>query len=108
MIRTHSIMIVVVVAAVSLLIKELAFLVFGGKRELPRIILYLSNVLPYSIIGMLVIYCLRNIHITTGTHGLPELIACVFVALLHIWRKNTLLSVVAGTIGYMFLVQYIF
>jgi branched-subunit amino acid transport protein AzlD len=108
MIRVHSILIVAVVAAVSLLIKELPFIVFGGRRELPKIILYLSNVLPYAIIGMLVVYCLKDVHITEGSHGLPEFLACGFVALIHIWRKNILLSVVSGTILYMFLIQYVF
>lgn len=70
--------------------------------------LYLSGVLPYAIMGMLVVYCLRNVNIFSGSHGIPELLACLLVAGLHVWKKNTLLSIAAGTVCYMILVQAVF
>lgn len=104
----HSALIVAVAAIVTLLLRSLPFLIFGGKRETPQFIIYLSTVLPYAIIGMLVVYCLKDVSLLTAPHGIPELIACVFVALLHLWKRNTLLSVFCGTVGYMLLVQLVF
>lgn len=99
---------IVVIAAVTALLRFLPFLAFGGGRKTPAVITYLSGVLPYAIMAMLVVYCLRNTPVAKAPHGLPELIAGGAVVLLHIWRKNTLLSIAAGTVLYMFLVQVVF
>ena len=104
----HSGMLVAVMALVTLFLRALPFAIFGGKRKTPAFITYLSNVLPYAIMGMLVVYCLRNIELLTAPHGLPELIACAVGVGLHLWRKNTLLSIAAGTVVYMLLVQLVF
>lgn len=104
----HSGMLVAVIALVTLLLRSLPFLIFSGKRKTPAFITYLSNVLPYAIMGMLVVYCLRNIELIAAPHGLPELIACGVVVGLHLWRKNTLLSIAAGTVVYMVLIQLVF
>lgn len=104
----HSALLVAVIAAVTLALRAIPFLIFGGKRETPRFVLYLSGVLPYAIMGMLVVYCLRNVNISSGSHGIPELLACLLVAGLHVWKKNTLLSIAAGTVCYMILVQAVF
>lgn len=104
----HSALLVAVIAAVTLALRAIPFLIFGGKRETPRFVLYLSGVLPYAIMGMLVVYCLRNVNIFSGSHGIPELLACLLVAGLHVWKKNTLLSIAAGTVCYMILVQAVF
>lgn len=101
-------MLVAVTAGVTLLLRALPFVIFGGKRKTPAFITYLSSVLPYAIIGMLVVYCLRKIELMAAPHGLPELIACAAVAGLHLWKKNTLLSIAAGTVVYMALVQAVF
>ena len=63
--------------------------------------------LPYAVIGLLVVYCLKDA-LFTSWHGLPELIAILFTALVHKWRNNTLLSIAGGTILYMILVQNVF
>ncbi len=104
----HSILIVAVVAAVTIVLRFLPFFIFGGKRQTPEIILYLGKVLPYAIMGMLVIYCLRSI--TTGGigAGMAQLIACAVVVLLHLWKRNTLVSIIGGTAVYMILVQLVF
>lgn len=104
----HSVILIAVMAIVTLLLRALPFIVFGGGRPTPACITYLSSVLPYAIMGMLVVYCLKDVSITTAPHGLPELIAGATVVGLHIWKKNTLLSIVTGTVVYMLLVQLIF
>ena len=101
----HSVFIVAVVAIVTIALRFLPFFIFGGKKKTPEIILYLGKVLPYAIMGMLVIYCLRNIPTGNFQAGVVQLLACAVVALLHLWKRNTLLSIIGGTMVYMFLVQ---
>ncbi len=105
---SHAALIIVVAGAVTLLLRFLPFLIFNGKRETPPYIIYLGKVLPYAIMGMLVIYCLRGISFTAAANFLPELIACAVVVLAHVWKRNTLLSIISGTVCYMLLVQFVF
>ena len=105
---SHAALIIVVAGAVTLLLRFLPFLIFNGKRETPPYIIYLGKVLPYAIMGMLVIYCLRGISFTAAANFLPELIACAVVVLAHVWKRNTLLSIITGTVCYMLLVQFVF
>ena len=105
---SHAALIIVVAGAVTLLLRFLPFLIFNGKRETPPYIIYLGKVLPYAIMGMLVIYCLRGISFTAAANFLPELIACAVVVLAHVWKRNTLLSIISGTVCYMLLVQVVF
>ena len=105
---TYVLILILTSAAVTALIRFLPFLIFGGGRKTPAYISYLATVLPYAIIAMLVVYCFRNISFLSGSHGVPELIAGAAVVLLHIWKKNTLLSITAGTVLYMFLIQIVF
>ena len=104
----HSIGIIAVAAVVTLLIRAIPFVVFGGKREVPATVTYLGKVLPPAIMVILVIYCIKGIHLFTGNHGIPELLSSAVVAGLHIWKKNTLLSIAVGTVLYMVLVQVVF
>ena len=99
---THSALLVAVMAAGTLLLRALPFLVFGSGRKTPAYILYLGKVLPPAIIGMLVIYCLA------GSHGLPEAIAVLCVIGLQVWKRQSLLSILGGTVIYMILVQLVF
>ena len=105
---THAALIIAVAGAVTLLLRFLPFLIFNGKRETPPYIIYLGKVLPYAIMGMLVIYCLRGISFTAAANFLPELIACAVVVLAHVWKRNTLLSIISGTVCSMLLVQFVF
>ena len=105
---SHAALIIVVAGAVTLLLRFLPFLIFNGKRETPPYIIYLGKVLPYAIMGMLVIYCLRGISFTAAANFLPELIACAAVVLAHVRKRNTLLSIISGTVCYMLLVQFVF
>ena len=104
----HSVAIIAVAAIVTLIIRAVPFVAFGGKREVPETVPYLGKVLPPAIMVILVIYCVKGINLFTGSHGFPELLSIAVVALLHIWKKNTLLSIAVGTILYMILVQVVF
>lgn len=86
----------------------LPFLVFSGDKPTPKYIQYLGKALPAAIFGMLVVYCLKNVSILTGSHGIPELISIVLVVALHLWKRQMLLSIAGGTVCYMLLVQFVF
>lgn len=104
----HSAAMIAVIALVTALLRFLPFWIFGENRKTPPLITYLGQVLPYAIMGMLVVYCLKGIRLTAAPYGIPEVIGCAVVALLHIWKRNTLLSIGAGTVCYMLLVQFVF
>ena len=104
----HDIWLVVISALVIAATRFLPFLIFGEKRKTPPVIEYLGTVLPCAIMGMLVVYCLKDISFLRSPYGLPELIACAVVAALHVWKRNSLLSIGGGTVCYMLLVQFIF
>ena len=84
------------------------FLVFPKGKEIPETIQYLGKVLTPAVIGMLVVYCLKSTPVREAPHGVPELIAVATVAALHVWKRNNLLSIGAGTVLYMFLIQVVF
>lgn len=104
----HSAKLIAVIALVTIALRFLPFVIFSGKQQTPAYISYLGKVLPFSIMGMLVVYCLRNISFSAAPFGIPELLSCAVVAALHLWKRNTLLSIAAGTIFYMILVQTVF
>lgn len=103
----HNMLLVAVVAAVTVLIRFLPFWVFG-RRKTPPFILYLGKYLPYAIMGMLVVFCLKNIQLLQSPFGLPELISCAVVVALHLWLRKTLVSIIGGTACYMILIQFVF
>ena len=96
-----------VIAVVTWALRAFPFLLFGN-RPLPKVIRYLGKALPAAIFGMLVVYCLKNVDVITGAHGVPELIAIGIVTILHLWKRNMLLSIGGGTVCYMLLVQCFF
>lgn len=95
-------------AVATMLTRFLSFILFPAGRPTPRFIRFLGHALPAAVFSMLVVYCLKNISFVSGSHGLPELIAIAVVAGLHLWKKQTLLSIAAGTVVYMILVQKVF
>lgn len=99
---------VLVIALVTILLRFLPFLVFPDEKQRPKIITYLGTVLPFSVMAMLVVYCLKSVSLLTWPHGLPEAMAIIAVVVLHLWKKNTLISIFGGTVFYMVLVQYFF
>ena len=104
----HDVLLIVVAVLVTAATRFLPFLIFGEKRKTPPIIEYLGTVLPCAIMGMLVVYCLKDVSILAWPYGLPEFISCVVVAALHVWKRNSLLSIGGGTVCYMLLVQLVF
>jgi len=104
----HDILLVVVAALVTMATRFLPFLIFGENRKTPALVTYLGKVLPFAIMGMLVVYCMKDVDFLSAPYGAPELICCVLVALLHIWKRNSLLSIGVGTVAYMLLVQLVF
>lgn len=92
----------------TMLTRFLPFAVFNEKKQPPKIITYLGEVLPAAVYGLLVVYCLKNVSIAEAPHGLPELIAIAATVLVHLWKKNMLLSMAAGTIVYMLLIRFVF
>lgn len=108
MIDVHSLILVAIMAIVTFLLRFLPFAIFPADKETPAVITYLSNALPCAIMGMLVIYCLKDVTIFSGNHGIPEAICVILVVILHKWKHNSLLSISIGTIAYMLLVQLVF
>lgn len=104
----QTVRIILVVAACTFLTRLLPFAVFGRKKEVPKLIGYLGKILPPAMIATLVIYCVKNISFLSGSRGIPELLSIAVVAGLHLWKRNTLLSIGLGTLCYMVLVQAVF
>lgn len=104
----QAIMTILICSAATILIRFLPFAVFSGKRKTPEYVLYLGRALPPAIFSMLVVYCLKGVSLFQGSHGIPEAIASAVTVLLHLWKRQTLLSIAGGTLCYMFLVQMIF
>jgi len=95
-------------AAVTFATRVLPFVLFDRGESPPKVVLYLGRWLPPAVIAMLIVYCLRSIDIFSGNHGLPELLSIAAVVILHLWRRNNLLSIFGGTAIYMVLVQLVF
>lgn len=90
------------------LTRFLPFLLFPSGKPTPKYIQYLGKVLPSAVFGLLIIYCLKNVSLLTGSHGIPELISILLVIALHLWKRQMLVSIAGGTICYMLLVQFLF
>jgi len=104
----YDIALIVVMTLVTMATRFLPFLIFGEHRRTPELITYLGKVLPCAVMGMLVVYCLKDVAFLQSPFGLPELIGIALVALLHLWKRNSLLSIGVGTVVYMLLVQLVF
>ena len=105
---TQQIIIIAVVVFGTMVTRFLPFLIFPAGKPTPKYIQYLGKVLPAAVFGLLIIYCLKNVSIFTGNHGIPELISIALVVVLHLWKRQMLLSIAGGTICYMLLIQFIF
>ena len=103
-----SFLIILVVAITTFSTRVIPFLIFPKGKEIPRTVQYLGKVLTPAVIGMLVVYCLKNVTVFSAPHGIPELISVAVVAVLHIWKRNNLISIGVGTVLYMFLIQVVF
>lgn len=107
MTNDQAMLAILVMAAVTLILRFTPFLLLAGK-ETPKLIAYLGKVLPYAIMGMLVVYCLKGICFSSVEGFLPELIAGTVVVISYVIKRNTLISIISGTLCYMLLVQLVF
>lgn len=108
MTQNSAILTVLIMSAVTILLRALPFWVFSGEKQVPRIITYLGSVLPCAIMGMLVVFCLKDTSFSGIAGFLPQLIAGLLTAGSYAWKKNTLVSILLGTACYMILVQLVF
>lgn len=92
----------------TMVTRFLPFLLFPSGKPTPKYIQYLGKVLPSAVFGLLVIYCLKNVSLLTGSHGIPEAVSIAVVIILHLWKRQMLLSIAGGTVCYMLLVQFVF
>ena len=102
---------IITIAAVvlgTMTTRFLPFLVFPANKPTPRYVQYLGKVLPSAALGLLVVYCLKDVSVFQGSHGIPEAISLAVIIVLHLWKKQMLLSIAGGTICYMILVQAVF
>lgn len=104
----QAIVTILAIAVGTQLTRWLPFWLFPEKKEPPAVVLYLGHVLPPAMMGLLVVYCFKNVSWLSGSHGAPELLASAAVVVLHLWKKNVLLSIAGGTVLYMVLVQAVF
>ncbi len=104
----RSVIIIVLVALTTLATRAIPFIIFPEGKKIPKSVEYLGKVLPPAVIGMLVVYCFKSVNPLSFPFGIPELIAGSVVVVLHVWKRNNLLSIGVGTILYMVLVQYVF
>lgn len=105
---TQQIITIAMVVLATMLTRFLPFIVFPADKPTPGYIKYLGRVLPAAVFGLLVVYCLKNVDVMTGSHGIPELISIAVVVGLHLWKRNMLISIAGGTVCYMLLVQLVF
>lgn len=103
-----SFLVILTVALTTFATRVVPFLIFPKGKEIPAVIQYLGKVLTPAVIGMLVVYCLKATPVMKAPHGLPEAIAVAVTAGLHVWKRNNLLSIGAGTLLYMVLIQAVF
>ena len=104
----QSAVIIAVVVLGTMATRFLPFIIFPAGRPTPKYVQYLGDVLPFAVVGLLVIYSLKDTVMLLWPYGIPEAIAIICIVLLHVWRKNMLLSIAAGTVVYMLLVQLVF
>lgn len=104
----QTLIVALCVAAGTILTRFLAFILFPENKKQPAVITYLSSTIPAAMMGLLVVYCLKGVSVFSFPYGIPELIAIAVTIILHLWKRNVLLSIGVSTILYMILVQFVF
>lgn len=104
----NDVLVIAVVSVVTLFTRVVPFILFPGDKRIPKPVMFLSKVLPCAVMGMLVIYCLKDVSFLSSPYGIPEFISIAAVVGLYLWKRNTLLSILAGTVCYMLLIQFVF
>lgn len=108
MTQTQQLLTIAVIALGTMATRFLPFLVFPAGKETPGLVKKLGDLLPGAVFSLLVVYCLKNVDLLSGTHGIPEAIAITAITVVHLWKRNTLISIATGTLVYMMLVQSVF
>ncbi len=108
MTTAQQIITIIMVILGTMTTRFLPFIIFPAGKPVPKYVSYLGKVLPAAVFGLLVIYCLKDVSIFSGSHAIPELISIAVVVLLHLWKRQMLLSIAGGTVCYMLLVQLVF
>lgn len=104
---TQQFLTIAIVVMGTMLTRFLPFLIFGSDKPAPEYIQSLGRILPSATLGMLVVYCFKDVSFISGTHGLPEMISLLFIVILHFWKKNMFLSIIGGTVCYMCLFYFL-
>ena len=104
----HAMIIILVMGLMTLATRILPVLIFGRGEKVPDYIMYLGKVVPYTAMGLLIVYCLKDVQVLEAPHAVPEIISLAVVVMTYLWKRNSILSVVIGTVLYMFLVQKMF
>lgn len=104
----HAMIIILVMGVATLATRILPVLIFGQGKQVPDYILYLGKVVPYTAMGLLIVYCLKDVQVLEAPHAVPEILALAIVSGSYLWKRNTILSVVLGTAAYMAMVQLVF
>lgn len=105
---SQQIITIAVIVLGTMITRFLPFILFPAGKKTPEYVQYLGKVLPAAVFGLLVVYCLKHVSIFSGSRGLPELISILLVVVLHLWKRQMLLSIAGGTVCYMLLVQLVF
>lgn len=92
----------------TMLTRFLPFIAFGGEKPAPKYVQYLGRALPGAALGLLVIYCLKDVDVTAGNHGIPVFAAMLLTVAVHLWKRKMLLSIAAGTVVYVLLINLVF
>ena len=104
----QAFLIILAISVGTQITRWLPFWLFPESKQPPKLVAYLGQMLPAAMMGLLVVYCLKGVTLTAAPYGIPEAIACAVVIALHVWKRSTLLSIGAGTVCYMLLVQFLF
>ncbi len=104
----HQLITVGLIILATVIMRFLPFVLFPDNKPTPKFIHYLGIVLPGAVFGLLMIYALKGVSLFEGSHGIPEIIGIAVTAAVHLWKKQMLLSISAGTLCYMLLVQFVF
>ena len=97
-----------IMSLLTIFTRALPFVLFPDQSKTPDFVRYLGQILPYPVIAMLVVYCLKEVQLTVYPNGLPEAVAIMIIVLVHFWKKNSLLSIGVGTISYMLMINMVF
>ena len=104
----HAMIIILVMGLMTFATRILPVVIFGRGEKVPDYIMYLGRVVPYTAMGLLIVYCLRDVPVLEAPHAMPEFISLAVVVLTYLWKRNTIFSVVVGTVLYMVFVQMAF